>query len=361
MQDNDPTNRPEETDTASGPDTSDTQKTVDAQAIESPQSQLLNAIESDAQPDPQPTATGPAVDQPLVRANDFVARPAEPSHKGVVIGIAVAILAILVAIGGFVYWHSAVRVADAEYEKADALISAMIDSTNGIEAARKSLRKVPSGGSSSATVTTASMKLAQSTLDDIPDMLVEIESARAKSAEYLANQQALSRLLVITDDEVVNPAYTARKKVIEDYGKSADTYYRTAHVFTTMMDRCFAGGALTDFSQLESIEDYDRQVKPCKEYLAQHTTTPSAEFSREAYEPMRDVMLLMITNFRILLMNPPSSAAYKQAESKLSGINKTIDRLDSTVKDRIQPTQNPKTHLEALKKKIVERKSAFIR
>lgn len=319
------------------------------------QAQEVAAIETNA--GSAPVADSVASPSESVSAGNYLAPP--KSHKGLIISLVAVFVLLVAAAGGFAYWYFAVRTADVEYEKATAIVDAMLTGASGIESARDSLEQAPSP--STDVRTTSTVKLAANTSSQVAAVLKKLQVAKEKSAEYLLNQQSLKEATVVQKDSSIRAVYDTNKKVIDRYGESADAFYKTGFVYVTMLDRCFASGALLDFSEVRTIADYDRQAKECKDYLGEHTTVAAKEFDTEVYQQVREGILSLITYTRTLLTAAPTSSEFKQAQQNLTKLGDRMNKLDTTVQDRIQPSQNPKDQLKALKDKITERKEQFFR
>lgn len=319
------------------------------------QAQEVAAIETNAGSAPVADSATPSTEP--VSASNYLAPP--KSHKGLIISLVVAFVLLIAAAGGLTYWYFAVRTADLEYEKSTAIVDAMLTGANGIESARDSLNQAPSP--STEVQTTSTVKLAANTSSQVAAVLKKLQVAKEKSAEYLLNQQLLDETVVVQKDSSVRAVYDTNKKVIDRYGESADAFYKTGFVYVTMLDRCFASGALLDFSEVRTISDYDRQAKECKDYLGEHTTVAAKEFDTEVYQQVREGILSLITYTRTLLTAAPTSSEFKQAQQNLTKLGDRMNKLDTTVQDRIQPSQNPKDQLKALKDKMTERKGQFFR
>lgn len=301
------------------------------------------------------TPVEPAFSQQNSQGGNFIAEPAKKSHRGLWITIS-AIIAALVVIpaAGFGYWYTSMRVADIEYEKAIASVNAMIDAADGIEKYRDSVKD------NSTLTTTASMKLAATTLDaEAIEYLKKLSTAKEKAAEFLTNEQALSKLTVVSKDASVKSVYDTNKKIIENYGKTADEYYRTGHEFMTIMAYCQAGATALQEPGLTS-ERFDTDMKSCSERLRLAESLASKKFNDLIYTKYREAFLRFMTLSKDLL-SAKTQSQYDKAYAAFMQVQKDIENMDTSRLDEIQPTQLPKDQLNRLKDKLEERRQAFFR
>lgn len=297
----------------------------------------------------------PALAQRNLQANMFIAEPVKKSNKGLWMTVSAIILALVfIPVVGMGYWYTNVRIADSEYDKAIASVNAMMDAAKSIEGHRDSVKD------NSTLTTTASAKLIAVSLDaDAVEYLNELKTAKEKAAEFLANSQALSRLAVVSKDESVKSVYDTSKKIIEDYGKSADEFYRTGHEFMTIMAYCQAGADAIQEPGLTS-EKFTSDMKSCNERLTMSESLTSKKFNDLIYKDYREAFLRMMTVSNDLL-SAKTQSQYDKAYDAFVQVQKDISAIDTSRIDEIQPTQMPKDQLARLKDKLEERRQLFFR
>lgn len=312
----------------------------------------LTSIESGEKTSAAPV--GPAFPHENFQASSFVAESAKKSHKGLWITVSAAIVALVVIpAAGFGYWYTNMRVADIEYEKAIASVNAMIDAADGIEEYRDSVKD-------NTTLTTASAKLAVTTLDaEAVEYLKKLSTAKEKAAEFLTNEQALAKLAVMSKDASVKSVYDTNKEIIKNYGRTADEYYRTGHEFMTIIAFCQAGAAALQKPGLTS-ERFDSDMKTCSERLTLAESLASKKFNDLIYTKYREAFLRFMTYAKDLL-SAKTQSQYDKAYAGFTQVQKDIENMDTSRLEEIQPTQLPKDQLNRLKEKLEERRQVFFR
>lgn len=297
----------------------------------------------------------PALSQQNLRATSFAVEPAKKSRKGLWIAISAVVVALVVIpAAGFGYWFTSVRVADIEYDKAIASVNAMIDAADGIEEYRDSAKD------NSTLTTTVSAKLTATALDaEVVEYLKELSTAKEKAAEFMTNEQALSKLAVVSKDASVKSVYDTNKKIIENYGKTADEYYRTGHEFMTIMAHCQAGATALQEPGL-TAERFDSDMRSCSERLTLAESLASKKFNDLIYTKYREAFLRFMTTSKDLL-SAKTQSQYDKAYAAFMQVQKDIENMDTSRLDEIQPTQIPKDQLNRLKDKLEERRKVFFR
>ena len=303
-----------------------------------------------AMPVPQPLPP-PSILDPPVSATSYVEPPKKRSHKGLIISLIAVFVALLVGVGGFAGWYFVVRTPDTEYEKAISYLDSMIADASAMKNYDSILRD-----DKAAPVTTTSTKLVNEESDRYQAALTKLNNAKDKAMEYVTNQKHLQDSQVIAKDTSVKIVYDTNKKVINDYGPSADEYYRTGSIFYTMMMYC---STLSDLADVESVTEYDLKAKQCKDYMLAHETTPSKTFN-EIYVPYRKVMLNMVQILHDYI-GATSTAQQTAAQQKMMGLYSELGKIDLNKAEEVKTSQNPATQLRAVRDKIVERKTLFFR
>ena len=300
--------------------------------------------------EPQPTLQSVAP-QPPVMATNLVEPPQKRSHKGLVISLVAVVVALLISAGGFAGWYFVVRTPDTEYEKAVSYLDSMIADATAMKNYDSILKD-----EKAATVTTTSAKLAADDSDQYKAALTKLNDAKDKAAEYLGNQKLLQDSKVIAKDVSVKVVYDTNKKAINEYGPSADEYYRTGAIFYTMMSYC---STLSDLSDVETVDEYDLKAKQCKDYMLAHETTPSKTFN-EIYVPYRKVMLNMVQILHDYI-GAKTPAQQSAAQQKMMALYGELGKIDLNKAEEVKTSQNPVSQLKAVRDKIVERKALFFR
>ncbi len=321
--------------------------------------QKLNAEPgfSDTTPDLTPDPV------PMPEPQNIVPIPIVAEKKSHVLRTIILSLVGLVVLSGigFAMYYFVIRVPDAEYEEASAIIDVMIVDAKNLDDARSTLKQDTTTKASLTSTAKAAAKLVELQLEDIKPTLQRLGDAKGKASEYLDSQKKLEALGVMNKDESVKAVYSANKKVIDEYGTSSDKMYRTGYIFFTLLDYCIADMSIVPTKEMESLGQYDTQVKLCKDYLEQTKTVPSKEFNDDIYVPYKDVLLSYITSVRQLFRETPNSRGWNQAIANLEKIEQDVQKIDSSRIQSIKNSQNPKSQLEVIKAKINERQKLFFR
>lgn len=297
------------------------------------------------------SALSPAVSEPAVSATNLAEPTPKRSHKGLVISLISVVAALLIGAGGFAGWYFMVRTPDTEYEKAVSYLDSMIADATAMKNYDSILKD-----DKPATVTTTSVDLASDDSDAYQAALKKLNDAKDEAAEYLSKQKLLQESKVITSDTSVKIVYDTNKKVINEYGPSADEYYRTGAIFYTMMSYC---STLSDLSDVETVDEYDLEAKQCKDYMLAHETTPSKTFN-ETYVPYRKVMLNMVQILHDYI-GAKTPAQQSVAQQKMMALYGELGKIDLNKAEEVKTSQNPVSQLKAVRDKVVERKSLFFR
>jgi hypothetical protein len=281
------------------------------------------------------------------------------SHKKLVATIIIFLFVVLGGSGGFAYWYFGIRTPDVEYDKTSAIVDSMISGAKNLQDIRSFLDKTPATKSTLTSFQFASVKLTDDQSDS-RSILDKLNDAQGKASEYLNSQKSLVDSRVIGGDGSVAAIYAANKKVIEEYGTTSDVAYKTGYIFYTLIDRCIVDMKFVP-ADSQTADDYDQQVKLCKDYLTQTKSVPAKEFNDTLYVPYRNILLSYIANVDSLYQETQGSKAWNQAITNLLQIAKDAKNIDSSKIDTLKSSQNPTDQLGKLKAKIEERKKVFFR
>ena len=292
---------------------------------------------------------------PVRTANQAIYQPPK-SHKGLIVTIVSLATVLVLAAGGFAVWYWGLRTPDNEYNRAAVIVDNLLNNVEEIEKARSAAQKA----SGSTSVTTVSMRLADDS-DTVLDSLNRLKSAAQQAIDYKLNQEALARAAVTSKDGDVQTLYSVNKKIIDGYGSSVDTYFRTAVIVVTMLDKCLYSSGILNITSIKTVAEFDQNMKLCTDYLNQNQSVPVKGFNDSIYVPYRAALMKMVSSTHDLLSNKPGSPAYVKAYNDLMEVNKTVSGIDTSKLDTLELAQSPKKQLAALKAKIEQRKNVLFR
>jgi hypothetical protein len=325
---------------------------LNKQPVSEPQELTNNDTQIAATPTPLGESSPP-------RAAVQVGYQPQKSHKGLLIAaISLAFVALFVG-GGFGFWYTGLRTPNTEYSRAAVIVDNLLTNVEEIEGARSATKKMANPGNS---VTTVSLRLTDdSDARTVQDSLNKLKNAAQQAIDYKLNQEALAESAVIRNDADIQTVYSVNKKVIDDYGSSVDTYFQTAVIVVTMVDRCLYSSGILDIASIKSATEFDQKMKPCSDYLKKNQSVSVKGFNDAVYVPYRAALMKMVSSTHDLFSNKPGTPAYNQAYKELMEVNEAVSGIDTSKLDTLELAQSPKKQLASLKSKIEQRKNVFFR
>ncbi|MFZ2545373.1 MAG: hypothetical protein WAW80_05330 [Candidatus Saccharimonadales bacterium] len=226
-------------------------------------------------------------------------------------------------------------------------------STNELDNYKKDIKDL-----NKVKVTTASVKLVIDVSEETQAQLSKLSIASDKADDFFRNQRLLANLSIVNKDENIKTVYAANKMVIDKYGTSSNEYYHTGYIFSTLVAYCL-GESSTKTNKI-TLDQYNLEIKFCKDFLDSNETVPSKSFNDSIYVPYRKFILQAIKSTQVIL-STTSIVEYNQALASLEDATNELGAIDTSKIQDIRPSHSPKSQLQRIKDKVIDRKAVFFR